>query len=198
MPEIPFLYTIFKPGDFNESELALICNKFKPITIPKNEYLHREGKTAHTYWFLEQGFIRSYVSDTKGNDISTAFYRPGDVVIDWSSFFLRMPGRESIQTLSKCICWECSYDDFQELFNGIKTFREHGRSRLVTDYFRLKNQSISLIADSAKERYLQLLHSKPEIILHVPQQHIASYLGITKYSLSRIRKEITGKTHFLP
>lgn len=186
-----FLKTIFSPTDFKKSELATILPKFKQVEFKKNDFLQKEGKTENQYWFLESGFARSYVNDTNGNDITTNFYSSGDVVIDWSSFFLRNPTRENIQALTDCVCWQLDFETFQQLFHGIETFREHGRRRLVSSYFALKNHSIAIIADQAKERYIQLLKDKPQIIQNVSLQHIASYLGITKYSLSRIRKEIS-------
>lgn len=191
MQEEHFLETIFSPIDFKENELALIISKFKQVKFTKNDFLLQEGKTENQYWFLEGGFARSFVNDTNGNDITTNFYSLGDVVIDWSSFFLRNPTRENIQALTDCVCWQLDFETFQQLFHSIETFREHGRRRLVNSYFSLKNHSISIIADQAKDRYLQLLNEKPHLIQNVSLQHIASYLGITKYSLSRIRKEIS-------
>lgn len=185
-----FLKTIFSPTDFNTRELELILPKFEQVTFAKNDFLLQEGTTANYYWFIESGFLRSFVNDTEGNDISTNFYSKGDITIDWPSFFLRTPTRENIQALSACVCWQLDFDSFQELFNGIETFREHGRRRLVSSYFALKNHSVSIIADQAKARYMHLLETKPHIVQNVPVQHIATYLGITKFSLSRIRKEI--------
>jgi CRP-like cAMP-binding protein len=144
------------------------------------------------YWILESGFVRSFVNSSKGDDITTNFYGPSEVVIDWSSFFLRNPSRENIQALTDCMCWQLDFETFQQLFHSIETFREQGRRRLVSSYFALKNHSISIIADQAKERYIQLVKEKPQIVQNVSLQHIATYLGITKYSLSRIRKEIAS------
>lgn len=186
-----FLKNIFSPNDFKESELELIFSKFKQVNFSKNEYLLQEGKTENHYWFLESGFVRSFVNDTKGNDITTNFYAPGDIIIDWSSFFLRNPTRENIQGLTNCNCWQLDFETFQQLFHSIEAFREQGRRRLVSSYFTLKKQSVSLIADEARERYLRLLKEKPHIVQNVSLQHIATYLGITKFSLSRIRKEIS-------
>jgi hypothetical protein len=73
---------------------------------------------------------------------------------------------------------------------SIEAFREVGRTRLVNNYFELKNHSISIIADPAKDRYLALLKNKPDIVQNIPLKQIATYLGITDTSLSRIRKEI--------
>ncbi|RZK46598.1 MAG: Crp/Fnr family transcriptional regulator [Pedobacter sp.] len=191
MQDEHFLNTIFSPTNFKESELALIIPKFKQVKFSKNDFLLQEGKTENHYWLLESGFARSFVNDIKGNEITTNFYGSRDIVIDWSSFFLRSPTRESIQALTDCVCWQLDFETFQQLFHSIETFRENGRRRLVSAYFALKNHSVSIIADQAKERYIQLLKDKPLIVQNVSLQHIATFLGITKYSLSRIRKEIS-------
>jgi len=191
MQDNQFLRTIFPITDFKESELAIILPKFEKVEFPKNDFLQQQDKTENYYWFLEDGFARSFVNDINGNDITTNFYAKGDIAIDWSSFFLRSPTRENIQALTACVCWQLDFQSFQQLFNSIETFREHGRRRLVSAYFALKNNSVSFIADEAKERYLRMVKEKPHIVQNVSLQHIATYLGITKYSLSRIRKEIS-------
>ena len=129
--------------------------------------------------------------DIEGNDITFNLYATTDVVIDYPSIFFFAPTRENIQALTDCVCWEISFESFQELFNDITSYREHQRGLLVGSYFALKQHSISLIADQAKDRYLRLLKEKPHIIQNVSLKHIATFLGITDTSLSRIRKEIS-------
>ncbi|WP_036153163.1 Crp/Fnr family transcriptional regulator [Maribacter forsetii] len=192
MQDQHFLKHIFSPTTFSESELKIIIPKFKKVSFSKNDFLLKEGKTENHYWFIESGFARSFVNDTKGNDITTDFYGQGEIAIDWSSFFLRNPTRENIQALTDVVCWQLDFDTFQQLFHSIEPFREQGRKKLVSSYFALKIQRVSFIADEAKERYLRLLQEKPHVIKNVSLQHIATYLGITKYSLSRIRKEIAS------
>ena len=186
-----FLHNIFREQDFTTEELNTIIPKYKEVVFSKNDFLLREGKVANNYWFVASGFIRSYVVDTDGNDITTNFFSVKDIVIDWPSFFLRNPTRENIQCITDCTCWQIDFDTFQGLFHGIRNFREHGRTTLVGSYFSLKKHSVSMIADSAKDRYVQLLKTKPHIVQNVSLKHIASYLGITDTSLSRIRKEIS-------
>jgi len=152
-----------------------------------------EGQVEKKYWFIESGFVRSYVIDTGGNDITFNLYATGDVVIDYPSIFFFAPTRENIQALSDCICWEIDFESFQELFNNILSYREQQRGLLVGSYFALKEHSISLIADQAKDRYLKLLKAKPYIIQNISLKYIATFLGITDTSLSRIRKEISSK-----
>jgi CRP-like cAMP-binding protein len=185
-----FLNNIFNETKFRQEELELIVPKFKKVEFTKNDFLLEEGKTANYYWFIESGFVRAFAIDTEGNDISTNFYSLGDIVIDWSSFFLRQPTRENIQALTDCICWQLDFETFQMLFNSIESFREQGRATLVESYFALKKQSISMISDQAKDRYIRLLKEKALILQNVSLKHIATYLGITDTSLSRIRKEV--------
>ncbi len=185
-----YLMNIFKAKDFSPQELESIISKFRQVNFFKNDYLLQEGSTENQYWFIESGFVRSYVVDTSGNDITTNFYALGDIVIDWTSFFLRNPTRENIQALTDCKCWQLDYDTFQQLFHGIQSFREQGRTTLVNSYFSLKKQTVSMIADQAKDRYIRLVKEKPHIVQNISLKHIATYLGITDTSLSRIRKEI--------
>lgn len=191
MDDAHFLTHVFTGQQFTREELEMIIPKFKRVEFAKNDFLLTEGKIANRYWFVQSGFIRSYAIDTEGNDISTNFYTVGDIVIDWPSFFLRHPTRENIQVLTDCVCWQLDFDTFQTLFHGIEAFREQGRTRLVGSYFALKNHNISMIVEPAKDRYKKLLREKPQLIQNVSLKQIATYLGITDTSLSRIRKEIT-------
>ena len=190
MNQSHFLNTIFKRENFKAEELALIINQFEEIEFKKNEYLIEIGKVAGYYYFLESGFARSYTIDTEGNDITTKFFSAEDIIIDWHSYFLKKPSRESIKAVTKGKCWKITFGNFMKLFH-IEAFREIGRTRLINNYFELKGHSISVIADQAKDRYLNLLAEKPTIVQNVPLKHIATYLGIADTSLSRIRKEIT-------
>ncbi len=184
-----FLNTIFKEENFSKEDLEMILKQYEKITFAKNDYFIKEGNTANYYYFMESGFARSYVIDLEGNDISTKFFSSSDIVIDWHSYFLKTKCRENIQAITSCIAWKITFENFMKLFK-IEAFREVGRTRLVNNYFELKNHSISIIADPAKERYLNLIKSKPDIVQNVPLKQIATYLGITDTSLSRIRKEL--------
>lgn len=193
MVEQHFLSNIFKQPPFTREELEIIIPKYKEVRFSKNEFLLKEGKVANFYWFVQSGYVRSFVTDTAGNDISTNFYTVADIVIDWPSFFLKKPTRENIQALTECVCWQLDFDTFQLLFHSIETFREQGRTTLVGSYFALKNHSVSMIADQAKDRYKRLLNDKPELLQNVSLKQIATYLGITDTSLSRIRKELAAE-----
>lgn len=184
-----FLATIFNEQNFSSDDFEKIISMYKKIEFAKNELLVKEGSPANFYYFLESGFARSYAVDLEGNDISTKFFSTTDIVIDWHSYFLKTNCRENIQSITPCIAWKISFENFMKLFS-IEAFREVGRTRLVNNFFELKNHSVSIISDPAKERYLTLVKQKPGVVQNVPLKQIATYLGITDTSLSRIRKEI--------
>jgi CRP-like cAMP-binding protein len=191
MEEKHYLTNIFNEQNFKAEDLEKILDQYQRLEFTKGDYLIKEGATAGYYYFLESGFARSYAIDLEGNDISTKFFSAKDIVIDWHSYFLRTKCRESIQAVTACVAWKITFENFMKLFN-IEAFREVGRTRLVNNYFELKNHSVSVIADPAKDRYLNLLNEKPDIVQNVPLKQIATYLGITDTSLSRIRKEIAN------
>ena len=186
-----FLNKVFEACGISKTELNLIIPKYKKVNFEKNDYLLQEGQVEKKYWFIESGFVRSYIIDTEGNDITFNLYSSKDVVIDYPSFFFFVPTKENIQALTDCVCWEIDFNTFTTLFNNISSYREQQRGLLVGSYFALKEHSISLIADQAKDRYLKLLKQKPHVIQNVSLKHIATFLGITDTSLSRIRKEIS-------
>jgi CRP-like cAMP-binding protein len=193
MTEEHFLNKVFASSGITKEELKEIIPRYNQVTFKKNDYLLKEGQIENSYWFIESGFVRSYIIDTEGNDITFNLYGSGDVVIDYPSMFFFAPTRENIQALTDLVCWEISFYDFQDMFNGNLNFREQQRALLVGSYFALKEHSISLIADQAKDRYLRLLKEKPHIVQNVSLKHIATFLGITDTSLSRIRKEISSE-----
>jgi CRP-like cAMP-binding protein len=189
MIEKHFLTNIFIAQNFKPEDFEKILSMYQQIKFAKNDYLIKEDSTADFYYFLESGFARSYAIDLQGNDISTKFFSSNDIVIDWHSYFLKTKCRENIQAITPCVAWKITFENFMKLFS-IEAFRDVGRTRLIANYFELKNHSVSIIADPAKERYLNLLIQKPDIVQNVPLKQIATYLGITDTSLSRIRKEI--------
>jgi CRP-like cAMP-binding protein len=170
-----------------------IASLFYPKEIKKNEFLLKEGRISNEYYFLEKGFIRAFAFDTEGNDVTTNFYSAGQVVFEVNSFFNRVLSRENYQAIVDCEGWCITYPQLNHLFHSMSEFREFGRSILVKGFSSLKIRMLSMITETAEQRYDALLKSNPEIFQHAALKHIASYLGITDTSLSRIRKEYAKK-----
>ncbi len=173
----------------SEKDLTQVCNAHQPISFSKGAQILETGTIADGYLVLESGLIRSYVIDFNGKDITTNFFTQGEIVIEVSSLFQRIAAKENIEALTDCVGWKIDFQDFQKLFHSLEGFREWGRAWMANSLFEFKQRSVAMIADSATERYHKLMESKPEVFQHSPLKHIASYLGVTDTSLSRIRKE---------
>ncbi len=172
------------------SELA---QHFQERLLSKGEYFMKEGQASNEYLFLEEGCIRAYTTDTEGNDVTTGFYIKNKVVFEVSSFFNRTRSKENLQALIDCKGYCLTYLQLKELFHAVTAYREFGRAMLVKGFVALKERTLSLINETAEERYAGLISANPEIFQYAPLKHIASYLGITDSSLSRIRKEFQKK-----
>ncbi len=168
-----------------------IAAYFQQEAFENGHLLVQEGKTSRKSYFLQSGIIRCFLVDREGEEITTRFFAAPDFLNDFQSFFKQKPSEENYQTLTPCEVWSIDLEQVQYCFHNIPEFREWGRMMLTMNYVTLHQQMIAFHKYDAKERYLMLLDTKPELINQVPLKYIASYLGITKYSLSRIRKEIT-------
>jgi CRP-like cAMP-binding protein len=166
---------------------------FDEKEIARNAFHLKEGTVSNEYMVLESGFLRAFTHDVEGNEVTTGFFAPGAVVIEVASFFHRTPSRENIQALTDSKGWVITFEKLNGLFHAYPAFREFGRSVLVKGFASLKERMLSMINETAEQRYLALLQKNPAIFQQAPLKHIASYLGITDTSLSRIRKEVTKK-----
>lgn len=186
----PILSHIYSHPSLSDKAIRQISAGHEKTHLKKGQFLLQEGRIANHYHCLESGLIRAFAVNEEGREITTGFFSPGDIVIEVASLFLRTPTKENIQALTDCVCWKISIGTFQQLFETIDGFSEWGRTWMSGALFSSKQRSLSMITDSATERYLTLQKEHPEIIRHAPLKYIASYLGITDTSLSRIRKEL--------
>ena len=137
--------------------------------------------------------MRSFLFDTAGNEVTVNFFSQNALVFEVGSFFQRIPSQETIEALADSAGWALTYSQLNELFHTIPEFRDFGRTVLVKGFISFKNRTLSMINKTAEQRYEALLDSNPEIFQNAPLKYIASYLGVTDTSLSRIRKEFSKK-----
>ena len=177
----------------SRSIVADIADEFTECRFVKNEYLVREGKISDSYLYLTDGCMRAFTLDTNGNEVTTNFFLKNRVVFDVSSFFMRIPSTETIQALAPCTGFIITFEQVNRLFHTIPEFREFGRTMLVKEFALFKQRTLALINKSAEERYAELIATNKDIFQYAQLKQIASYLGVTDTSLSRIRREYTRK-----
>jgi CRP-like cAMP-binding protein len=167
-----------------------ITEHFEERTFLKNEFFLKEGKVCD-FLYLTEGLMRAYTFDLKGNEVTTNFFAGNRQVYDHASFFLQTASGENIQAVTDCIGYSITYEEMNTLFHSIPEFREYGRGMLVKELVAYKKRTLAMINKSAEQRYEDLIKDNKEIFQFVQLKHIASYLGITNSSLSRIRREFS-------
>jgi CRP-like cAMP-binding protein len=165
---------------------------FKEQTIPARASLLREGEVARFMYFVKQGSLRLWFNKD-GKDITFQFFMEGQAVSSIESFLRGQPSLFSLESVEAAAVLALSRAHWDRLHETYPQLRDRFVQMLLKrmeDYGRL---FLSRIKDSPVERYQALVQEHPEIVRRVPQHFIASYLGITPVSLSRIRKRISKK-----
>lgn len=169
----------------------MLSEQMTPQHFVKGDFILREGEVSNSYLFLADGCIRAYLHDTEGNEVTINFFTPGEMVYEVSSFFQRKPSPEFWECMSDCEVLVLDYEQLNFLFHNYPEFREFGRTMLVRGFIKYKERTLSHINKTAEQRYKQLMELKPDVLRYAPLKHVASYLGVTDSSLSRIRREMT-------
>jgi CRP-like cAMP-binding protein len=191
-PLINFIQSNIPNIIVTKSGIETIASHFDEVEFTKNEFLLKQGKVSG-YFYLAEGFARAFTFDTNGNETTTYFYSKDRVVFEAASFFLHSPSTENIQAITDCKAFVTTFEKLNMLFHSVPEFREFGRAMLVKEFVAYKQRTLSMINKSAEERYANLIDNNKEIFQFAQLKHIASYLGITDTSLSRIRKEFMKK-----
>ena len=177
---------------FTDSDLGSVLKHFETKSIKKKTKILEAGTTAKEVYFILNGCIRLFYNKD-GEDISAYFFTEKMFAGAYDSFISQKPSRHSIETLEDCQVLAISYKALQELFFEFPKMNEFVRKVLEERFVSLHELFTSQILDSPEERYLNLLKERPDIIQRIPQHQIATFLGITPVSLSRIRKRVTKK-----
>lgn len=159
---------------------------FKPLEVPARTILLEEGKISRKMFFIEKGCLRTWVNNN-GKDITTQFFFEGQQVSSIESFRTNQPSLYSIESIEACRLQTISQKDFKSVLDNSPELRTELEEHLFKRLLQSQRLFYSYLKNNPRQRYQELLTQHPEIILRVPQHYIASYLGITSVSLSRIR-----------
>ena len=181
---------ILKVVDISEDDAREIANAFQPIELAEKEFLLRENQLSDDYFYLESGLMRTFLYDLQGNEITIDFFIEDNIVFEVTSFFNRIRSEANIQAITHCSGFRISYDELNTLFHNKPAFRDFGRAILVKKFIASQKRNYGMINKTAVERYQDLLVTRPKILKYSPLKYIASYLGVTDSTLSRLRKNL--------
>lgn len=154
--------------------------------IPSKTVLLHEGEISNNIYLIEKGCLREWFNK-EGKDITFQFFFEGQPVASIDSFMNQKPSLFTIESIERTTILSIGKVDFEKLLVSYPEFK-NGFQDFIFQRFRIYGQLfLSRIKDTPQERYEDLIKNHPEIIKRIPQHYIASFLGITPISLSRIR-----------
>lgn len=181
------LNTLLEISPLSDETVTHLASILRPVSVSKKDFLSEPGKTSPKLYLIEEGTIREYFIDQKGNDISTWFGFENDIAVILSSFLSNEPSYTGLQALENCTLYSLTRD---ELFKMYEQFPDMERlSRLITEHYFITTERhhYGFRHLNASERYKELIENQPKILHRISLSHIASYLGISLETLSRIR-----------
>ena len=156
------------------------------VKVEARTLLLKEGEFSQKMFFVKKGSIRVWFNHN-GKDITTQFFFEGDAATSLESFMNGEPSPFNIETIEACELIVLTKKDFESELAASDTFKDWFYQTALQKLLLHANRLLSLIKNKPQERYRELMQHHPHILKRVPQHYIASYLGITSVSLSRIR-----------
>ena len=181
-----FIEYILQFGDLNRQQLDLISSKAKEVELKKDDYFAEAGKVLKQVGFIREGILRICYYNNKGEEITKIFMEENHLLYNLKN----APSTEYIQAATDCKLLVFSNKDWQEISDTIIAWNSIIQ-KLTNKALVKKLQRVSpLVSQDATTRYLEFMEKYPTMANRIPLSYIASYLGITQQSLSRIRKNI--------
>ena len=177
-------------GQLNKQQIDLIKSKAISIELKKEDYFSEAGKIARQVAFVDNGILRVCYYNNKGEEITRYFIDENNFVVDLNSFTYQIPSSEYVQAITDCKLFVFSADALKDLSTTIIAWNGIINQITVKSLIEKVNRISPMLAEDAKARYNNFLEKFPHLTNRIPLSFLASYLGITQSSLSRIRKNI--------
>lgn len=181
---------ILQFGSLNEQQIELIRSSVQERDLRKDEYLSEAGKVPQQIGFILEGIFRFCYYNNRGEEITNYMLDEHHFIADYLNFDANMPSTEYVQAVTPARLLVFTKKSWNQLAHTIIGW-DKIVGKIVQNCLIQKIESRSpLVSENATERYLSFLEQFPQLVNRVPLSYIASYLGITQQSLSRIRKNI--------
>lgn len=188
---LPLLSFLQKELEFSEKLALEIITFYKEEQLGKNDFLVKKGQYCHKMCFIEKGYFR-FFSYADKKVITHWIFGRGQLVTDVASFFLREPAKWQIQTLTDTTIYSITHANYQRLREKVPAWDNYEKLFLIKLMSALENRVYALLSMSAEERFQYLFSSDPQMFNELPLQYLASMLGMTPETLSRIRRKFVG------
>ena len=178
---------------FTAEEQAIISSYLTTKKLRKKQYLLQEGDVCKTIAFVQKGALRAYSVNEKGVENVLQFALEGWIISDLYSFMTGEPATYYIDAIEDCELLLITQAAQEEVFAKVPKYETYSRMQITGAYLAMQKRITSLLSLSLNERYLNFINIYPNIVQRVPQHMVASYLGLTPETVSRIRKRLSAK-----
>ncbi len=175
--------------DIPTDSLRKITDIAQPIELPKGHLLFHAGKLEHDIYFMARGIASIYYFH-EANKVILCFNSEGDALISLKSYIQHRPGYEHVELLEPSRLFHLKTADLHRLYASDIHIANWGRKLAELELIKAEEQLMSKLFKTASERYNELIQTQPTLLQRVPLGSIASYLGISQVTLSRIRAEV--------
>jgi len=193
MNQFSFITYLASKLNIDEERILSIQQNCIVKEYKKDDFLLRGNEYCKHIFFVEKGLLRQYSIDAKGKEHILHFAPESWLLADRESTFFNQPSKYYIQALEDTRVTLIDDISFRKMEEDIPNFSDFNQRMLHNNIRSLQNRIMMLLSENAEERYLQFTATYPDVLLRVPQLMVASYLGITPESLSRVRKELANK-----
>ncbi|MEY8847450.1 Crp/Fnr family transcriptional regulator [Psychroserpens sp. XS_ASV72] len=183
---------IFKDLTFNEEEIKIIESVFFKVTYKKGDIIIKANDTVDYQYYILDGCLRSFYVDKQGREYTIQFGISDWWISDFTAFFSDSKALMNIEVIQDAVLYRISKNDKEYLYSSIPKVESFFRVKLERAFAAFQRRILSGLSQPASKRYLRFIKRYPNIEKSVKNYHIASYLGITTESLSRIRKELAS------
>jgi CRP-like cAMP-binding protein len=188
-----FFHRLNEKVELTTEEQESIKKYLTPKKLRKKQYLLQEGDVCKYIAFVENGALRSYSIDEKGVERILQFALEGSTISDLYSFLTDEPATYNIDALENSELVLISKSSHEQLLKNLPKYETWIRLQITGAYIAMQRRLTSIISLSLEERYAAFTSLYPHIVQRVPQHMIASYMGLTPETLSRVRRKMIGK-----
>lgn len=170
------------------TEISRVGSFFQETHLKKGDFYLKKGHYCSTLSFVKEGLLRVYRPED-GREITQWISAKGDFITDLASLYFRTPGRWMIQALSDCTLYTIGWEQYQQIGKLVGNWHELEKNFIALCFVKLEERFYAQISMSAEERYQLFMEQRGHLLNEVPLQYIASMLGMTPETLSRIRRK---------
>jgi CRP-like cAMP-binding protein len=180
-----------KISPITETEFAETISYFTELNLQKGDYFVKQDKICKHIGFIISGTIRIYYINSKGEETTYGFCQENCLTTSFKSFLSQTPSHLVLQALENTRLLTIDYEHLNLLYKKYPAWQNIGRIITQNEFLIMEQYASVLNNETAKEKYLRLLKEQPNVLQKASIEDIASYLGVTRRTLSRIRQEIS-------